>query len=101
MYVYVVLTAFLVVGILQLKPYSLRFELDNINKWPTAAIMLRQAGTISYYLSRQGEYLFKVWIHGYMEIHRQKCDNIACPSRCSLSEQEKRNLQSHSNPELH
>lgn len=63
---YSVLIVFIVAGILQLKPYSLRFELDNINKWPTASIMLRYAGTISYYMSRQSEYLFRVWIHGYM-----------------------------------
>ena len=71
-----------VAGVMQIKPYSLRFQLDNINKWPTPDIMMRYASTLRYYISRGEEYLFKVWVHGYMEIHRQKCDNIHCPSRC-------------------
>jgi hypothetical protein len=52
--------------------------------------MIRYANTLRYYLSRRDEYIFKVYIHGYMEMHRQKCDNPACPSRCELTEQEKK-----------
>ena len=51
--------------------------------------MIRQESTIRYYLSRGKEYLFKVWIHGYMEVHRQKCDNTVCPSRVKLSDKDK------------
>jgi hypothetical protein len=51
--------------------------------------MMRYASTIRYYLSRGKEVMFKIYMHGYMEIHRQKCDNIACPSRCALSDYDK------------
>lgn len=50
--------------------------------------MIRQSSTIRYYLYRGQEFLFKVMIHGYMEIHRQKCDSTTCPSRCALSERD-------------
>ena len=73
-------------GTLQLRTYSMKFELDNINKWPTADIMMRQASTIRYYLSRGEEHMFKIYIHGYMEVHRQKCDSPDCPSRLTLSQ---------------
>jgi hypothetical protein len=48
--------------------------------------MIRYTNTLRYYLSRRDEYIFKVYIHGYMEMHRQKCDNPACSSRCELTE---------------
>jgi hypothetical protein len=98
LYSYLALVPFLVGGILQLKPYSLRFELENINKWPTAEIMIRYSSTLRYYLARSKEHLFKVWIHGYMEIHRQKCDNIACPSRTALTEQDQHYLSTKAQP---
>lgn len=47
------LACFLVAGIMQLRTYSLKFELENINKWPTADIMIRYADTLRYYLSRR------------------------------------------------
>jgi hypothetical protein len=40
--------------------------LENINKWPTADIILRYTNNLRYYLSRKDEYLFRVYIHGYM-----------------------------------
>jgi hypothetical protein len=30
--------------------------------------------------------MFLVFIYGYMEIHRQKCDSLECPTRCLLSD---------------
>jgi hypothetical protein len=52
--------------------------------------MMRYASTLRYYLSRREEYIFKVYIHGYMEMHRQKCDSPNCPSRCQLTDIEKK-----------
>lgn len=66
---------------MQWRTRSLEFELQNINKYPTADIMIRYTENLRYYLSRRDEYLFKVYIHGYMEMHRQKCDNPTCVSR--------------------
>jgi hypothetical protein len=47
------LAIILVATIQQLKLHSLKFELDNVNKWTTPAIMIRYASTLRYYLSRQ------------------------------------------------
>jgi hypothetical protein len=84
------LAAFAVVAVLQIRMRSLRFELENINKWPTADVILRYTKTLRHYLARKDEYAFRVYIHGYMEMHRQKCDNPRCPSRVTHTEAEKR-----------
>ena len=52
--------------------------------------MISYAGKLRDYLTLRDEYLYSVYIHGYMEIHRQKCDNPACPSRCQLGEADRK-----------
>jgi ABC-type multidrug transport system fused ATPase/permease subunit len=88
------LATFLIAGLMQVKTYSLKFELENINKWTTSEVMIRYANTLRYYLSRRSEYIFKVYIHGYMEMHRQKCDNPTCSSRCEFTDSEKKLFES-------
>jgi len=65
-WVYLLLCAGVWGGVMQVRTYSMKFELENINKWPTADIMIRQASTIRYYLSRGDEHMFKIYVHGYM-----------------------------------
>ena len=89
-FLFPLLAPFLFLAVMQLKTTSLRFELSNINKWPTPEIMISYARKLRDYLALREEYAFVVAIHGYMEIHRQKCDNPACPSRCALSEHDRR-----------
>lgn len=47
--------------------------------------MISYAGKLRDYLALRSDYTYAVYIHGYMEIHRQKCDNPNCPSRCQLN----------------
>ena len=85
LFLFFLLSAFLIAGLMQVKTYSLKFQLENINKWTTSEVMIRYTNTLRYYLSRKDEYIFKIYLHGYMEMHRQKCDNPNCPSRCELT----------------
>lgn len=41
-------------------------------------------------MAQREEYSYSVFIHGYMEIHRQKCDNPNCPSRYPLAEADRK-----------
>lgn len=52
--------------------------------------MISYARKLRDYLALREDYTYNVYIHGYMEIHRQKCDNPMCPSRCQLSEPDKK-----------
>jgi hypothetical protein len=52
--------------------------------------MISYAGKLRDYLALREDYAHAVYIHGYMEIHRQKCDNPMCPSRCQLSEADRK-----------
>jgi hypothetical protein len=52
--------------------------------------MISYARKLRDYLSLRHDNAYIVYIHGYMEIHRQKCDNPNCPSRRALSEPEKK-----------
>ena len=56
--------------------------------------MIRYTNTLRYYLSRRDEYLFRVYIHGYMEIHRHKCDSELCPSRRAFTHAEQQLFES-------
>lgn len=56
--------------------------------------MISYARKLRDYLALRDDYRHVVYIHGYMEIHRQKCDNPACPSRCALSEHDRRLIDS-------
>ena len=89
-FLFPLLAPFLFLAVMQLKTTSLRFELSNINKWPTPEIMISYARKLRDYLALREEYAFVVAIHGYMEIHRQKCDNPTCASRCEFTETEKK-----------
>lgn len=80
-----ILGIFLVGGILQLRLYSLEFQIQNINKWPTSEIIIRYAADLRFYLRARDQYLFNIALKGYMEWHRHKCEIEACPSRSSLS----------------
>ena len=53
--------------------------MDNINKWNTPPMMIRYAETLRKLLKRCDQYFYQVINHGYMEVHRQKCDNPLCP----------------------
>jgi hypothetical protein len=93
-FLFPLLAPLLFLAVMQLKTTSLRFELDNINKWPTPEIMISYARKLRDYIALRDDYAYIVYIHGYMEIHRQKCDNPMCPSRCALSESERKLFES-------
>jgi|JI9StandDraft_1071089.scaffolds.fasta_scaffold734126_2 hypothetical protein len=60
------LTCFLVAAVAHLNTYSMEFEIQNINKWPTAEIIIRYTNTLRAYLRRKNEYMFNVGVQGYM-----------------------------------
>ena len=43
----------LVLGLSQIPPHSMEFELNNINRWPTAEIMTRYTNTLRHYLNHR------------------------------------------------
>lgn len=81
-------------GVMHVNTYSLEFQIQNINKWPTSDIIIQYTAGLRTFLNRRSEYLFNVNIQGYMELHRHKCDYSTCPSRCALSEYETSLFQS-------
>ena len=85
-----ILAVILFLAIMQLKVYSIDFELKNVNKWPTSEVMMRYASTLRWFLSYREKPLYAAHLYGYMEIHRQKCDNPSCPSRRSLNDKEEK-----------
>ena len=72
-FLFFMMALFMAAAIYNLKTYSIEYEVQNINKWPTAEIIIKYNNTLRYYLSRRDAYLFKASIFGYMEIHRHKC----------------------------
>ena len=60
------LICFLVAAVAHLNTYSMEFEIQNINKWPTAEIIIRYTNTLRAYLRRRDEYMFNVGVQGYM-----------------------------------
>ncbi len=42
-------------------------------------MMIRYAETLRKLLKRTDDYYYQTLLHGYMEVHRQKCDNPTCP----------------------
>jgi hypothetical protein len=55
--------------------------------------MISYARKLRDYIALHEDYTYLIYIHGYMEIHRQKCDNPMCPSRAQLSEADKKLLE--------
>lgn len=46
--------------------------------------MIRYSETLRKLLKRSENYYFAIQLHGYMEIHKQKCDNPLCPFNVDL-----------------
>jgi hypothetical protein len=84
-FLFPILAPMVFLAVIQLKTTNLRFELENVNKWPTPKIMISYARKLKDYIALKNDYFYRIYIHGYMEIHRQKCDNPMCPSRRALS----------------
>lgn len=68
-----------IVAVQKMNLHTLQFELQNVNKWNTPAMMIRYSQTLRKLLKRTDDYYFETIMHGYMQIHRQKCDNPTCP----------------------
>lgn len=72
----------IIVGVLVLlfclffEMFSVKFELENVNKWNTANIVLRYTRTLRLMLSRLEEDNdeYQIILQGYSDIHRQKCE---------------------------
>jgi hypothetical protein len=63
--------------------------------------MISYAAKLRHYLALREDYSHLVYLHGYMEIHRQKCDNPNCPSRSELPEPDCKLLESGAVPSSH
>jgi hypothetical protein len=94
LYLWFIGTLFVVATVLHVSTYSLEFEVQNINKWPTSELMVRYTDNLRLFLNRREEYGFHAAIAGYMEMHRHKCDIEGCPSRGPLNDHEQRMLDS-------
>ena len=90
LYTFGVIALFVLAATLSLNTYSLEYEIQNINKWPTSDIKIRYTDSLRLYLDRREEFLFLANIHGYMEIHRHKCEFSDCPSRETLTANEQK-----------
>ena len=55
-----------IVSIQRMNLHTLEFELDNVNKWNTPAMMIRYAETLRKLLKRKDDYFFEIHLHGYM-----------------------------------
>jgi hypothetical protein len=94
LYLWLVGALLLVAAVLHTNSYSLEFEVQNINKWPTSEIMVRYTDNLRLFLGRRDEYIFHACIAGYMEMHRLKCDLEDCPARSPLGDHDQKMLNS-------
>lgn len=74
-----------IIAIQKLNLHTLQFEIENVNKWNTPTIMIRYAQTLRRLLKRTDDYYFLSSLHGYMDVHQQKCDNPICPYNVPLT----------------
>ena len=74
-----ILWPIVLVAVQKINLHTLEFELENVNKWNTPLMIIRYTETLRKLLKRTDDYFFETTLHGYIEIHRQKCDNPTCP----------------------
>jgi hypothetical protein len=55
-----------IVAVQKMNLHTLEFELENVNKWNTPAMMVRYTETLRKLLKRSEDYYFESVLHGYM-----------------------------------
>lgn len=65
-FLFPILAPMVFLAVIQLKTTNLRFELENVNKWPTPKIMISYARKLKDYIAMKNDYFYRVYIHGYM-----------------------------------
>jgi hypothetical protein len=81
LFVWFVMAPFIILIAYLQNDLSIKNELDNINKWTTPADMLKYCSGLRYLISQPDDSLHLMYINGYCDVHRQKCEEATCPIR--------------------